>query len=206
MFLLLYIVYYTYTIISYTYIYYYILSYTILFSSSDLFSYPFLLSLLPNLLSLPPSLPSSPNIPSIISPPFPPNHSIRVGVYISLFIFSSDLSHPNLPILLNNSTPHKLTEWMVEVCRFEYLGILFYVSFWFDVRCILYITIIYIIYYIILLYIYYYILSYTILFLSFRSIFGSIPLFFPSLFPLLFHHSHLPLPISSVQYTSSNNS
>ena len=37
-------------------------------------------------------------------------HSIRVGIWISLFIFQTPLP---------NSTPHVLSEWMVEVCRFE---------------------------------------------------------------------------------------
>ena len=60
------------------------------------------------------------------SPPvYPLIQSIRVGIRISLFIYSSDLSsvpfssssHSFLPSQ-DNSTPHKLTEWMVEVCRF----------------------------------------------------------------------------------------
>ena len=38
-----------------------------------------------------------------------PNHSIRVGTWIRSFIFHQYSSQPN------NSTPHVLSEWMVEV-------------------------------------------------------------------------------------------
>ena len=86
-----------YTIIYYTLLLLYIISYTILFSSSDLF------------LSFPILIPSSSYSSS--PSPLPSNtlliQSIRVGIWISLFIF-----HKNL-------TPHVLSEWMVEVCRFE---------------------------------------------------------------------------------------
>ena len=39
--------------------------------------------------------------------------SIRVGIWISLFIFH------------NNLTPHVLSEWMVEVCAGDKYGVLF---------------------------------------------------------------------------------
>ena len=100
------------------YIYYYIL-YLILYSSLLLFfflsfSSPSLqiLSLLP-FLSLPLQSSSS-SIPSI----FP--HSQNTCRYLHILIYI-------LPIILSSSdnlTPHKLTEWMVEVCRFEVCGVL----------------------------------------------------------------------------------
>ena len=141
--LLLYIIiyyilyYYTYTIISYIIIH--ILLYLILYSS------PLLIYLL---LYLPPPIPlihsirvgtyirlfilyySIPIFFSAILPilliflPIPsilsflylsPIHSIRVGTYITLFIFRGDSWDDIL-------TPHVLSEWMVEVCRFYLCG------------------------------------------------------------------------------------
>ena len=163
------------------YIYYYILSYTILsyllffyllFSSS--LSFPIFCSIpssnIPLLFHLPSQYSSSLHSQSFLSqssiPPFPIQKlSIRVGIWISLFIFSSDV-----PELL---TPHKLTEWMVQVCRFEYLGIVLACVRFELVKgyCVwgwrlTYGVILLLLYYIILLlYIYYYILYYTLLFL-----------------------------------------
>ena len=117
----------------------YIISYTILFSSVPIFSFPIYLPLL--------SFPSSSSSP---------NHSIRVGTYIYLFMSffrSILLFFCSLPILSSQSfssfpstflilqinsphfilyvsvlgytylyypdsklTPHVLSEWMVEVC------------------------------------------------------------------------------------------
>ena len=124
--------YYTYTIISYIIIH--ILLYLILYSS------PLLIYLL---LYLPPPIPLIHSIrvgtyirlfilyysiPIFFSAILPilliflllfslpilylsPIHSIRVGTYITLFIFRGDSWDDNL-------TPHVLSEWMVEVCRF----------------------------------------------------------------------------------------
>ena len=142
-------------IIYYILLYYYtitiIISYTILFLTFPPLLLFFLLSLLPNLLSLP-FFPSFPFFSQSISSslPFPP--------LIYLLSFPSHLihSHP-LPILLSSSlpfpnlfpphsfytcrylhiliyiqshlpnllTPHVLSEWMVEVCRFDRYGVLF---------------------------------------------------------------------------------
>jgi len=112
--LLLYIIYYTYTIIIHYIIHtlYYIL-YIILYSSVLLF--------LPNYLFPSWSLPSHlfPPSPSNLFFPSSPllNHpplfiqSILVGTYIYLFIFNQ-YSHLPQP---NNSTPHVLSEWMSRV-------------------------------------------------------------------------------------------
>ena len=109
--------------------------------------------------------------------------SIRVGIWISLFIF-----HKNL-------TPHVLSEWMVEVC-----GEVCWNPVWmFDVRC--YYILYYILYLIIILlyYIlnYYYILYYTLL-LSFSSPLLLFPIFSSSTFSSSF--LSIPHPI----FSSSN--
>ena len=113
----------------------------------------------------------------------------------------------------DNSTPHKLTEWMVEVCRFYLCGVLFMFGvdwkievFWagVDVRC-----------YIITIIILYLIISYTILFFP-SDLFSSLPLLILSLLssplhllpsfllpllslPLLLFYLLLPLPIPLIQ-------
>ena len=89
--------------------------------------------------------------------------------FCSIPIFSSPiyphplfLSHPLIPLphpnisSKNNLTPHVLSEWMVEVCRFE-VCVLVYVSCW----CILYT--------ILLLYYYTYTILYLILYSSLLS-------------------------------------
>ena len=140
--MLYYILYiYCYLILYYTIIILYLILY-----SSLLLIYLLFLLLFPFLSYLPPSLPlpiliffpskssflisSSPlpiflfliyyllfHLLSIILPSFQSSinliHSIRVGIWISLFIF-----HKNL-------TPHVLSEWMVEVCRFEQYRFMF---------------------------------------------------------------------------------
>ena len=105
-------------IILYIYIYYYytllllylILYYTLLFSSSIFLSFspsPLLpISSSSSVLLLPLILPS-PLLSILI---YLSIQSIRVGIWISLFILSSN--NPSHPKVL---TPHKLTEWMVEV-------------------------------------------------------------------------------------------
>ena len=118
----------------------YILYYTLLSSySSLLLSSPFLLfpifhSHLPSISPVSP-FPSHPLIflfPHLSSSSFPSPpyssitsiliQSIRVGSYITLFIF-----HP----ASDNSTPHVLSEWMVEVCRFhKYRYLRFGVCWW----------------------------------------------------------------------------
>ena len=123
------------------YIIHILLSYLILYSSLLLFYLPSLLFPFYSPPKLSSSVPSSPLpiyllFPSLYNPLIqsirvgiwislfifssdlsnispPPNHSIRVGTYIYLFIYSSDL--PNPPELL---TPHVLSEWMVEWCSF----------------------------------------------------------------------------------------
>ena len=91
--------------------------------------------------------------------------SIRVGIWISLFIF-----HKNL-------TPHKLTEWMVEVWCVEVYRVGFDLVFgsgWCYVLVLTSYTYIILYYYILYTIIYYtYYLYYTLLF--FRSIFLSSP-------------------------------
>ena len=103
---------YTLYILSYTIL---IISYIILFSSSDLFS-----SIPSPLLFLPPLLPPYIPLPPLPNPLIPLLfylslplliQSIRVGTWISLFIFQQ---YPIFPIP-NNLTPHVLSEWMVEV-------------------------------------------------------------------------------------------
>ena len=103
------------------YILYYI-SYTILFSpyqSSPLLfhssSFPYLSS--PH--------PSSPNTHPSSSLPSISFHSIRVGTYLRLFIFSSDLSN-NSKVL----TPHVLSDGNVEWCSFNVCGVLVWVGCW----------------------------------------------------------------------------
>jgi len=119
---ILYIIYYT--------IYYTILLYLILYSPSPS---PLLIYS-----SNPLPFPISSSLPllfySSYSHPLP-NHSILVGTYMRLFIYSSDLSsfpfhlsqYPHLfllfPIFKNNSTPHKLSEGCLEWCSF--------ISMWF---------------------------------------------------------------------------
>ena len=117
-----------YTIIYYTLLLLYIISYTILFSSSDLFlSFPTLLSL--PFQSSSDLFLSSSSSPLLLFLPFPiflsssvlfshsshssslsplPIPGIPVGTYLCLFILQSHLQD----IL----TPHVLSEWMVEVC------------------------------------------------------------------------------------------
>jgi hypothetical protein len=75
----------------------YIINYTLL--SYTILSSPYLLFQSTRL---------SPNHLSVFSHPLilPNIHSILVGTYIYLFIF----------FFKNNLTPHKLSEWMVEVC------------------------------------------------------------------------------------------
>ena len=111
--------------------------YTLLFFFCSIFPFPpiflsFLLLLplsFPSLLSSSQSLlPSSllhlshPN-PSFFPYSFLPSNtliqSIRVGTYITLLIFYQSS---------NYLTPHVLSEWMVEVCRFYKCGVLVYVS------------------------------------------------------------------------------
>ena len=111
-------------IISYTYtiLLYLILYYTLLSSSSHPHS-PLILPILSSPLQSFFSLPSYPSLPLI--------HSILVGSYIRLFMFSSSVL-----LLPNNLTPHVLSEWMVEVCG-KYLcsGL----GFWkvIDIVCVL---------------------------------------------------------------------
>jgi hypothetical protein len=115
-------------------------------------------------------------------------HSILVGTYIYLFIFFL----PN-PLL----TPHVLSEWMVEVYRFdEYrVGVFTWCEYrvGFDIRCVLYIIYYYTYTIIIhiLLYYYYIILYYTIILfiISYTILFLPIS---PSSSPLL------PLQSSSI--------
>ena len=62
-----------------------------------------------------PPFPSIPILLFLPNPPFPPSFKVYVsgltyGYLYSLQIFP--ISNPNL-------TPHVLSEWMVEVCRFE---------------------------------------------------------------------------------------
>ena len=115
-----YILYYYYILL--LYIYYYILYYTLLFFLSSFSSSPSpLLIYLPFFSPIPlsssyfPSSSSSPLIPFLLFCSYLLPHlslynhliqSIRVGTYIRLFIFKTQS---------DNSTPHKLTEWMVEV-------------------------------------------------------------------------------------------
>ena len=84
------------------YIIYYILYYYILYIYIYIYYYYILLSYTILFLFFFSSFPSLP----FYSYSNPLIHSIRVGTYIYLFIF-----HKNL-------TPHVLSEWMVEVCRF----------------------------------------------------------------------------------------
>ena len=107
--LLYYILYYTYYILYYI-LYYYIILIIILYSSLLLIYHS-----LPLLLS---SSSPSPSIYLLFSSFI---QSIRVGPcrWLVILIYIPDSSS------FNNSTPHVLSEWMVEVCRFEYLGILF---------------------------------------------------------------------------------
>ena len=106
------------------YIIYYIIIYYILYYS--LLFYPFLyspfLSFYPLFSSLPysPLFSSSSSLYSSVLLPiliYLSIQSIRVGIWISLFIF-----HKNL-------TPHVLSEWMVEVCGAYLYRVGFYVSF-----------------------------------------------------------------------------
>ena len=88
-------------------------------------------------------------LPSVYSPPnlssIHPIQSIRVGIWISLFMF-----HKNL-------TPHVLSEWMVEVCRFE---VCWNRVWMFDVWC--YYILYYILYLIIILLLYLKLLLYSL--------------------------------------------
>ena len=114
---MLYIIYY-YTLHIY---YYYIISYTILSSSSDLlFHSPPLPQSIPSIFCSPLlfcsffySLPSSfplPSFPSSFLLSFPTSFK----VYVSAFTYTYLYSIPIFQLL----TPHVLSEWMVEVCRF----------------------------------------------------------------------------------------
>ena len=151
----------------------YIISYTILFL-------PFHSPLI-YLLSLPPLPPlllfSSPlSLPIIPLPPIPSPFLSQSSFPIPIFQPAhSQASHSkytcrHLDILIyiiiqEYLTPHVLSEWMVEVCRFEYLGILF--GDWCFERLCLTLGVYY--YYIIYYILYYYIL-YLILYSSFPSI------------------------------------
>ena len=84
-----------------------VLAYYILYSIIILY-YTLLSSVLPLLPLFPPFPPFLSQSSSVL--PSSNIHSIRVGTWICLFILQSHLRD----IL----TPHKLTEWMVEVCRF----------------------------------------------------------------------------------------
>ena len=150
LYIIYYILYYTYTIIIYYYIllyihyytiihyyyyiilyitiihYYYIISYTILFLPfCSLPSSSFFPSLLfsSSLLLFPSPFQSFFPIfllPSVLHPTSN-IHSILVGTWIRLFIFSLILLFLILPSLLsqsNNSTPHKLSEGCLEWCSF----------------------------------------------------------------------------------------
>ena len=52
-------------------------------------------------------------------------YSSLLPILLSLPFLCSNPPPSPLPIFHKNLTPHVLSEWMVEVCRFEYLGILF---------------------------------------------------------------------------------
>ena len=105
---------------------YYILyiSYTILFSSSDPSS--LLLFILPSSsdLSSPNPLPllnqsssSSHTLPSL---PFPCSLLLSLSSILSFILYLSVLTYTYLySIPSDNLTPHVLSEWMVEVCRFD---------------------------------------------------------------------------------------
>ena len=126
-----YILYYILYLIQYTII----LSYTILFSSSVLFLFPiFLSSHLPNhLIYLLFPYPSQPFRSSSL-----PSHSSHLLLFLTIILHShlliptfilyvSVLGYTYLYSFQDNHpiivlTPHKLTEWMVEVCRFEVCG------------------------------------------------------------------------------------
>ena len=106
-------------------LYYYIL-YIYYYSIIILYIIYYILYSSPSFSSLPP-FPSPIFYLSLLlffSSSFPPPpyliQSIRVGIWIHLFIFNQ--------YLINNLTPHVLSEWMVEVCRFEVWGVLF--RFW----------------------------------------------------------------------------
>ena len=106
-----------------------------------------------NLLSRsPPNIPFSPNplLPNI------PSSSCR---YLLTLIYIPDSS--------NNSTPHVLSEWMVEVCAGDLWGVRVLSVLVIDVRCyiVYYIILLYIIYYIIILYIIIHIIYYYIIIL-----------------------------------------
>ena len=113
-----YIIYYIiiyYTIILYYYIlyiiYYILYIYLFILFLWSIFFYSSLpISTIP--LPFPSPLQSSSDLflsfPTLLFLSIPNIQSIRVGIWISLFILSSN----NLPKVL---TPHKLTEWMVEV-------------------------------------------------------------------------------------------
>ena len=112
------IIYYTYIIISYYTLLFLpisssltLLIYLLFLSFPDLSSFPSIIPIFPIFSSSPLfllflcSLPPSSHLIYLLFILLSPNHSIRVGTYIRVFIFQT---HPNL-------TPHKLTEWMVEV-------------------------------------------------------------------------------------------
>ena len=111
--------------------YYYILSYTILSSSSILFysspSLPLLISSFPSSSSSAPSFykrnTSISNNPSLRNPSIFNIHLSHFILYVSALTYAYLYSRLIFPIFKNNLTPHVLSEWMVEVCRFDKCGV-----------------------------------------------------------------------------------
>jgi hypothetical protein len=190
----------------------YIISYTILFSSSV---YTLLLFILLDslllffpLLSFISSTISSSHL-LLIYIPSPLIHSILVGTYIYLFIFIYLSS-------INNSTPHVLSEWMVEVCGKYLYQVVFRAG---GMLLVFEMVLYYILYYTYTIIIIYLILYYTLLFLpnlssdlssipSLLPLFRSYPLFFFPYNSILFlspfsRHAHLSfiLYLSVLTYT-----
>ena len=121
---MLYIIYYTYTIIIYTIIIYYYTYYI-------LYYYYYYILYLILYFSFPPSyLLSSSSLPLTYLPSFPSSlpfliQSIRVGIWISLFIFSSDLSSA----LFFSSVPPSILPFL----PFPSSPLLFHLSFLFHI-------------------------------------------------------------------------
>ena len=170
--------------------------------------------------SLPSPLPNP--YSSILSSFFPSFPSHLSSSYLLPFSSSNTLSSSNdwccwvmlwmRRWLEDILTPHVLSEWMVEVCRFDKCGVrlswclveVYVLSWcWRVVFMLLYIIILYIYYYTIIILYYilyyilyiYYILSYTILSFSFPPL-PSLPLYSPFLSSSIFFLSNL-LPICS---------